>query len=345
MAASSLGVGVLPLVLDASTTACPTGLVAAAAREVQPSGRLYVYCHPGAESQPASMTQTMRFATLAFDAISRVAPCLDVRLLFTAAGWDDNAVAALPFDAVLVSQPADGPMAQQLSGRDPARQHKVAVTSEAVTRLADAVPSVATPRGALVAHGPRASLMALAADVLSGPSPPHATAVVAGTFDRLHAGHRLLLSCAALVCTGTLYVGVTGDRLTARKQLTHLMQPLAERQAAVRAFLADAHPGLRVVVGELTDPLRGIDGQPPVDGLVVSRETVGNAVRLNLVKYVAWLLALLFPPARKALYAKFQGVKPYGLVVAELLPLRSRESTKLSSTLLRRQEEAEAKRS
>ena len=286
----------------------------------------------------------MRFATLAFDAISRVAPCLDARLLFTSAGWDDEAVAALPFDAVLVSQPASDPMAQQLSGSDPARQHKVAVSADAATRLADAAPPVSTPLGALAAHGLRACLLALAAAVLSGPAPPFDTAVVAGTFDRLHAGHRLLLSCAALVCTGTLYVGVTGDRLTARKHLTSMVQPLAERQNAVRAFLADAHPGLRVVVGELTDPLRGIDGQPPVDGLVVSRETVGNAVRLNLAKCLAWLVALLFPPARKALHAKFQGVKPYGLVVAELLPLCSRESTKLSSTLLR-QEEAEAKRS
>ena len=33
---------------------------------------------------------------------------------------------------------------------------------------------------------------------------------VGGTFDRLHAGHRLLLAASALVCTGSLFVGVTG---------------------------------------------------------------------------------------------------------------------------------------
>ena len=33
---------------------------------------------------------------------------------------------------------------------------------------------------------------------------------VGGTFDRLHAGHRLLLAATALVATHTVYAGVTG---------------------------------------------------------------------------------------------------------------------------------------
>lgn len=36
---------------------------------------------------------------------------------------------------------------------------------------------------------------------------------VGGTFDRLHAGHRLLLAVTALVATERVYVGVTGERL------------------------------------------------------------------------------------------------------------------------------------
>ena len=35
---------------------------------------------------------------------------------------------------------------------------------------------------------------------------------VGGTFDRLHAGHRLLLAATALVAVERVYVGITGDR-------------------------------------------------------------------------------------------------------------------------------------
>jgi hypothetical protein len=37
-----------------------------------------------------------------------------------------------------------------------------------------------------------------------------ATVAVGGTFDRLHAGHRLLLAATALVATKTVFSGVTG---------------------------------------------------------------------------------------------------------------------------------------
>ena len=44
-----------------------------------------------------------------------------------------------------------------------------------------------------------------------------AAGAVGGTFDRLHAGHRLLLATAAAATDGVLYVGVTGDSLLRKK--------------------------------------------------------------------------------------------------------------------------------
>lgn len=42
---------------------------------------------------------------------------------------------------------------------------------------------------------------------------PFKNVALGGTFDRLHAGHRLLLAAAAAVCSSSLYVGVAGASL------------------------------------------------------------------------------------------------------------------------------------
>lgn len=338
---SSVAVGVLPVTLNSQTLSCPTALLAAAAKRV--SGRLYVYCHTGSSLQvpPASLEQCLRWATLAYDACSSVDARVDARLLFSATGWDAQAVSRLDFDAVLQSsdvQISGSDIVPQLGGRRVVRLE----AADCATPLSDAVPPEAYPWHMLRTRGPRAAMLAVASLILAGPSPPHCRAVVAGTFDRLHAGHRLLLTSASLVCTGTLYVGVAGDLLTARKRYQSLVQPFAVRRAAVTAFLNDVHPGLRIVVGELTNPLRGIDGQPPVDGMVVSRETVSNALRLNVIKMLARILAAVFPPARRALHDKLQGVSPYGLVIVPVIPLRCLDEDKLSSTQLRAKDAAQS---
>ena len=67
---------------------------------------------------------------------------------------------------------------------------------------------------------------------------------VGGTFDRLHAGHRLLLATAsrAVASGGVLYVGVTSAELLANKAYGALVESYADRAASARAFLALCDP-------------------------------------------------------------------------------------------------------
>ena len=67
---------------------------------------------------------------------------------------------------------------------------------------------------------------------------------VGGTFDRLHGGHKLLLSKAALLAKRRLVVGVTSSSLLRRKQYRELLQPLALRAAASEDFVRSVRPGL-----------------------------------------------------------------------------------------------------
>ncbi|MCJ1427139.1 hypothetical protein MMC29_005042 [Sticta canariensis] len=74
----------------------------------------------------------------------------------------------------------------------------------------------------------------------------HSSVAVGGTFDHLHAGHKLLLTMTALLLHlddksaspgGLLTVGITGDELLKKKQFIDQLQDWDSRQEAVREFL------------------------------------------------------------------------------------------------------------
>lgn len=76
---------------------------------------------------------------------------------------------------------------------------------------------------------------------------PHPSVAVGGTFDHLHAGHKLLLTMTALLLDNdpnsarssnrTLTVGITGDELLRKKQFVDQLQEWNVRQAGVQQFL------------------------------------------------------------------------------------------------------------
>ena len=75
----------------------------------------------------------------------------------------------------------------------------------------------------------------------------HWHVAVGGTFDHLHAGHKLLLAMTALVLKreagpeysmeSVLTIGITGDKLLEKKQFRSTLQDWYQRQAAVQQFL------------------------------------------------------------------------------------------------------------
>jgi len=75
----------------------------------------------------------------------------------------------------------------------------------------------------------------------------HYSVAVGGTFDHLHAGHKLLLTATALILEPAtnsqprkercLTVGITGDELLKNKRYAEVLESWDERQAAVCRFL------------------------------------------------------------------------------------------------------------
>jgi cytidyltransferase-like protein len=98
-----------------------------------------------------------------------------------------------------------------------------------------------------------------------------------GTFDHLHAGHKILLSCAAFLATSKLIVGMTSDSLLIKKRHVEILEHLDERTKKTREFLQLVKPGLELDLPPLTDIYGPTGWDPNVQALVVSKETLSGA--------------------------------------------------------------------
>ena len=104
---------------------------------------------------------------------------------------------------------------------------------------------------------------------------------VGGTFDRLHEGHKLLLTTAALITTGNLRVGVTSGPLLLGKKHFEKIQQWPIRASQVQRFLKDLRCDLEVNVIELVDPFGGTDRNKELEAIVVTPETTKTANMIN----------------------------------------------------------------
>jgi len=126
-------------------------------------------------------------------------------------------------------------------------------------------------------------------------------AVLGGTFDRLHPGHRALLR-AAFAAADEVRIGVTSAAYLQRhpKPLGERIQGYRARRAALVAHLRARYPGRRYRLVPLRDGFGG-SVRPGPDLLVVSADTLRGARAVNRERRRRGLppLALRIVPLRK----------------------------------------------
>ena len=113
----------------------------------------------------------------------------------------------------------------------------------------------------------------------------HHSVAVGGTFDHLHAGHKLLLTMTALVLDPEpspgwcIAVGITGDELLKNKQYREVLESFEQRLSAVRHFLLD--------ILELISPTHTLQSTSKVESSGPHGRTVHDVLKSGLnVKYV-----------------------------------------------------------
>ena len=148
---------------------------------------------------------------------------------------------------------------------------------------------------------------------------------VGGTFDHLHAGHRLLLAATALATKKRVYVGIASDALLQSKKFSEFLEPFDRRAQIVVDYLKKSKPSLAVEVSALLDPKQPPKAAtlPQITGLVVSEETLKGAEKLRDMR-------------------RDQNIEePLAFIVVGLIAASSLETEKLSSTFLRSREQQE----
>ncbi|EFN84613.1 bifunctional coenzyme A synthase [Harpegnathos saltator] len=105
--------------------------------------------------------------------------------------------------------------------------------------------------------------------------------VLGGTFDRLHNGHKILLSEAVLRCTEKLTVGVTDTNMISNKILWELIEPCTYRINQVKEFLEDIDSSITYNVVSIDDMYGPTKEDSTLEMIVVSQETKRGGDKVN----------------------------------------------------------------
>ncbi|KAF9049520.1 Nucleotidylyl transferase [Hymenopellis radicata] len=98
-----------------------------------------------------------------------------------------------------------------------------------------------------------------------------------GTFDHLHAGHKILLSMALWITSQKIIVGVTDDALLKKKAYKDELEDITTRTSRVRKFVSLVRPGLQYDIVPINDVYGPTGWDANIQALVVSHETLSGA--------------------------------------------------------------------
>ncbi|KAK3103806.1 hypothetical protein FSP39_022030 [Pinctada imbricata] len=105
--------------------------------------------------------------------------------------------------------------------------------------------------------------------------------VMGGTFDRIHAGHKILLGEGCLWAENRLVIGVTAGDMNRKKVLPELISPLERRVKDVQHFIEVVKPELGHWVTPITDMYGPSITEPGLQCIVLSEETKKGGEMIN----------------------------------------------------------------
>lgn len=120
--------------------------------------------------------------------------------------------------------------------------------------------------------------------------PRYRNVALGGTFDHLHAGHKILLSMACLTATERIIVGVTDDSMLTKKKHAELLEPLDKRLKRVDDFLElfgrvlNPYAAVRREVVKLADVAGPAGTEEDLQALILTDETASGGDYIDKVR-------------------------------------------------------------
>ena len=113
--------------------------------------------------------------------------------------------------------------------------------------------------------------------------PQLAEVVLGGTFDFLHPGHLLLLTCLSLITTQHIHLALTKDELLRNKRHPAFLQAYSSRERDLAFTMRFLAPHVSIHIFPLADPV-GHAATEPWDGIVLSREVEKAETQINRIR-------------------------------------------------------------
>lgn len=110
--------------------------------------------------------------------------------------------------------------------------------------------------------------------------------IVAGTFDRLHSGHRKILSFAYASCNLILDIYICSNDLIKNKKYAEMIESYEARTENVIKYMSTFTENKNVQINyfELYEPYQSSIYDPTIDAIVVSSETIEGAKQINVLR-------------------------------------------------------------
>ncbi|KYQ94439.1 putative pantetheine-phosphate adenylyltransferase [Tieghemostelium lacteum] len=142
--------------------------------------------------------------------------------------------------------------------------------------------------------------------------------VLGGTFDRMHPGHKVMLTMGSVLTSQYMECGVTDNSILTKKKFSQLIEPLTYRSTKTKNFLQSINPSVNYNMLQLFEPYANTMTSERLECIIISPETLPTANHINKVRTET----------------KLKPLEVYSVSYFES-PLQNKEDFKVSSSYLR----------